>query len=217
MPLTPKLRFSRPFLNCDKISLASSIGGPIYIPKSTTGSTETFFLVNYEGWRIRNGINQGTPLTFPILLSLERFFGVTDGRRSPRCIPSATTFCYGPLTRLRALLSSPANIIPSSSFSRLAKVAIGGRAFPRAKLPCRRLSRKLSPDHSFAQHGRPADLQARPTTGPLWLDVLSLHKPRNTKTRTLTVRCSLPFGIGTFNEKSESWMISHTIPLSTIS
>jgi len=25
---------------------------------------------------------------------------------------------------------------------------------------------------------------------------------------------SLPFGIGTFNEKSESWMISHTIPLS---
>jgi len=27
-------------------------------------------------------------------------------------------------------------------------------------------------------------------------------------------RVSLPFGIGTFNEKSESWMISHTIPLS---
>ena len=25
---------------------------------------------------------------------------------------------------------------------------------------------------------------------------------------------SLPFGIGTFNEKSESWMISHTVPLS---
>jgi hypothetical protein len=36
------------------------VGGPIYIPKVYDGRNKTFFLVNYEGWRIRNGINQDT-------------------------------------------------------------------------------------------------------------------------------------------------------------
>ena len=36
------------------------LGGPIYIPKVYDGRNKTFFLVNYEGWRIRNGINQDT-------------------------------------------------------------------------------------------------------------------------------------------------------------
>ena len=30
------------------------LGGPIYIPKVYDGRNKTFFLVNYEGWRIRN-------------------------------------------------------------------------------------------------------------------------------------------------------------------
>ena len=36
------------------------LGGPIYIPKVYDGRNKTFFLVNYEGWRIRNGVNQDT-------------------------------------------------------------------------------------------------------------------------------------------------------------
>src|SRR5712691_4712775 len=36
------------------------LGGPIYIPKLYDGRNKTFFLVNYEGWRIRNGIDQNT-------------------------------------------------------------------------------------------------------------------------------------------------------------
>src|SRR5205807_613328 len=36
------------------------LGGPIYIPKVYDGRNKTFFMVNYEGWRIRNGINQNT-------------------------------------------------------------------------------------------------------------------------------------------------------------
>src|SRR5690349_15491226 len=34
------------------------LGGPIYIPKLYDGRNKTFFMVNYEGWRIRNGFDQ---------------------------------------------------------------------------------------------------------------------------------------------------------------
>src|SRR5438477_362020 len=34
------------------------LGGPIYIPKVYDGRNKTFFLVNYEGWRIGDGIHQ---------------------------------------------------------------------------------------------------------------------------------------------------------------
>ena len=33
------------------------VGGPVYIPKVYDGRNKTFWLVNYEGWRIRNGTN----------------------------------------------------------------------------------------------------------------------------------------------------------------
>ena len=33
------------------------VGGPIYIPKLYDGRNKSFFMVNYEGWRIRNGVS----------------------------------------------------------------------------------------------------------------------------------------------------------------
>src|SRR6266571_8929913 len=97
------------------------LGGPIYIPKVYDGRNKTFFLVNYEGWRIRNGINQDT-FNVPVPAQLGGDFSasgltpVTAG-----CVPSATTFCLpvDPTTGA----PFPGNIIPSSSFSRLAQVA----------------------------------------------------------------------------------------------
>ncbi len=148
------------------------LGGPIYIPKVYDGRNKTFFLVNYEGWRIRNGINQDTfnvpnPAWLAGDFSASGLTPVTAG-----CIPSATTFCM-PIDPTTGA-PFPGNMIPSSSFSRLAQVAIGAGLFPAPNCLVR-LSRKLSPDHRFAQHGRSADLQARPAIGPFRLDVLSLY------------------------------------------
>jgi carboxypeptidase family protein len=145
------------------------VGGPIYIPKVYDGRNKTFFLVNYEGWRIRNGINQDT-FNVPNPAWLGGDFSASG--LSPvvaaggTCTPSATQFCM-PIDPATGA-PFPGNIIPASSFSRLAKVAIGAGLFPAP-------SRKLSPDHYFAQYRQSADLQARPATGPLWLGVLSLH------------------------------------------
>jgi hypothetical protein len=36
-------------------------GGPVYIPKVYDGRNKTFWLVNYEGWRIHNGTNSERP------------------------------------------------------------------------------------------------------------------------------------------------------------
>ena len=44
------------------------LGGPVYIPKVYNGRNKTFFLANYEGWRIRNGTN-GYFTARPILSS----------------------------------------------------------------------------------------------------------------------------------------------------
>jgi hypothetical protein len=37
-------------------------GGPIYIPKLYDGRNKSFFMANYEGWRITNGALQGTEM-----------------------------------------------------------------------------------------------------------------------------------------------------------
>src|SRR5213075_674523 len=101
------------------------LGGPIYIPKVYDGRNKTFFLVNYEGWRIRQGFNQSTSLVpdptqlsgnFSASgLSLPTFAGGT-------CTPGPTSPCMpvDPTTGL----AFPGNVIPASSFSKIATQAL---------------------------------------------------------------------------------------------
>jgi len=44
-------------------------GGPIYIPKVYDGRNKSFFMANYEGWRITNGIQQITTMPNPAILT----------------------------------------------------------------------------------------------------------------------------------------------------
>src|SRR6266404_2169686 len=106
------------------------VGGPIYIPKLYDGRNKTFFLVNYEGWRIRNGINQDT-FNVPDPAQLGGDFSASG--LSPvvsaggTCTPGDTTFCMpiDPTTGAPFL----GNVIPTNRFSRLAQVAIGAGLF----------------------------------------------------------------------------------------
>src|SRR5207249_1055072 len=107
------------------------VGGPIYIPKVYDGRNKTFFLVNYEGWRIRNGINQDT-FNVPNPAWLGGDFSASG--LSPvvsaggTCTPSATVFCL-PIDPATGA-PFPGNIIPADRFSRLAKVFIGAGLIP---------------------------------------------------------------------------------------
>jgi hypothetical protein len=44
-------------------------GGPIYIPKLYDGRNKSFFMANYEGWRLTNGSRQQTEMPNPTLLA----------------------------------------------------------------------------------------------------------------------------------------------------
>ena len=157
MPWTPRRHFQSAIPELRQNQFGFVVGGPIYIPKLYDGRNKTFFMVNYEGWRIRNGINQGT-FNVPDPAELGGDFSASglDSGCGWRQFPSATTFCM-PIDPTTGA-PFPGNIIPDDQFSRLAKVASGRRTFPRAQLSQQRLSRKLSLDHHFAQHGRSADL-----------------------------------------------------------
>jgi outer membrane receptor protein involved in Fe transport len=186
------------------------VGGPIYIPKVYDGRNKSFFLVNYEGWRIRNGINQDTfnvpnPAWLGGDFSASGLTPVTAG-----CIPSATTFCM-PIDPTTGA-PFPGNIIPTSSFSRLANVAIGAGLFPAPNcltIDCHgnfRLATALP--NTVNQQTYKLDQQLGHFGSMFFRYTTAKYENQN-----INGSVSLPFGIGTFNEKSESWMISHTIPL----
>jgi outer membrane receptor protein involved in Fe transport len=186
------------------------LGGPIYIPKVYDGRNKTFFLVNYEGWRIRNGINQDTfnvpdPAQLGGNFSASGLTPVTAG-----CIPSATTFCM-PIDPTTGA-PFPGNVIPTGSFSRLAQVAIGARLFPAPNCfasDCHgnyRLTTALP--NTVDQQTYKLDQQLGRFGSVFFRYTTAQYENQN-----INGSVSLPFGIGTFNEKSESWMISHTIPL----
>jgi hypothetical protein len=44
-------------------------GGPIYIPKLYDGRNKSFFMANYEGWRLTNGSRQLTQMPNPAILT----------------------------------------------------------------------------------------------------------------------------------------------------
>src|SRR5437764_3296426 len=191
------------------------VGGPVYIPKVYDGRNKTFFLVNYEGWRIRNGFDQST-FTVPDPAQLNGDFS-TSGLQLPSqaggpCSPTGTSPCMpvDPLTGA----AFPGNIIPSTRFSILAQQALGLNGGLNA-IPAPNCIGCAGPGFNYRlavtlpqstdqetyrldqELGRLGKLFFRYTTA----------KYQNTN---INGSVTLPYGIGVFNEKSESWMVSHT-------
>ncbi len=188
------------------------VGGPIYIPKVYDGRNKTFFLVNYEGWRINNGFNGATfnvpdPAWLAGDFSASGLSPVTTSGAS--CTPSSTQFCLpvDPLTGL----PFPGNIIPTSRFSRLANVFESAKLIPTPNCTTcgvnnYRLQANLANtvnqytyklDQSFGRFG---SISGRYTTGTY-------------TNQSINGSVSIPFGIGSFNEKTESWALSHTVSI----
>ncbi|HZR65694.1 MAG TPA: TonB-dependent receptor [Terriglobales bacterium] len=182
------------------------LGGPIYIPKVYDGRNKTFFLVNYEGWRIRNGIDQNTfnapdPAWLNGDFSTSGLTPVTGG-----CVPSATQFCLPIDPETGAPF--PGNQIPASRFSRLAQVEIAAKLFPAPNcVGCQRGNYRLTttlPNTTDQQTYR-LDQELGKFGKIFFRYTTATYSNEN-----INGSVSLPFGVGVFNEKSESWMISHT-------
>ena len=191
------------------------VGGPIYIPKVYDGRNKSFFMVNYEGWRIRNGVTGFFNVPDPVQLGGD-FSGsglspVTSAGGT--CTPGAAVFCM-PIDPETGL-PFPGNIIPADRFSRLAQVEIGAGLFPAPNCfasNCNgnyRLATSSLPQsvnqatYKLDQHlGRLGSLFFRYTSSTY-------------KNNSISASPSVPFGESVFDGKSESWEVSHTIPLSS--
>ena len=194
------------------------VGGPIYIPKVYDGRNKTFFLANYEGWRIGNGLNQNTFNT-PAPAQLTGNFsasGLTPYTGKPGgCVPSATQFCLPIDPNLpRDASGNPqpfsGNMIPSTRFSRLATVGLAAKLFPAPNcLSCPNnylLATNLT--NTINQETYKLDQQLR-RFGSIFFRYTTQKYDNQNINGSITV----PFGVGVFSEKSESWMFSHTLSL----
>ncbi len=188
------------------------VGGPVYIPKVYDGRNKTFFLVNYEGWRIRNGFDQST-FTVPDPAQLNGDFSgsglALPTQAGGTCTPTATSPCM-PIDPLTGA-GFPGNKIPSTQFSILAQQALALNVIPAPNcIGCGgpggfnyRLAVTLPQSTNQETYrldqelGRLGKVFFRYTTA----------KYNNTN---INGSVTVPYGIGVFNEKSESWMISHT-------
>jgi hypothetical protein len=183
------------------------VGGPIYIPKVYDGRNKTFFLVNYEGWRIRNGINQATfnvpdPAQLTGDFSASGLTPVTAG-----CVPGPTQACLPIDPNTGAPF--PGNMIPSTSFSKLANVSLAAHLFPAPNCAgCGQFNYRLTTTlpNTTNQQTYKLDQQLGHFGSVFFRYTTATYSNQN-----INGSITVPFGVGVFNEKSESWMISHTI------
>jgi hypothetical protein len=187
------------------------VGGPIYIPKVYDGRNKTFFMINYEGWRIRNGFDQST-FTVPDVAQLNGDFSASGlalpTQAGGSCIPTPSTACMPIDPQTGAPFTG--NQISSSQFSVLAQQSLGLNMFPAPNCvgcggPGFNYRLALTMPQTTNQQTYRLD-QELGRLGKLFFRYTTATYNNQNVNGSITS----PYGIGVFNEKAESWMVSHT-------
>ncbi len=187
------------------------VGGPVYIPKVYDGRNKTFWLVNYEGWRIKNGTNL--------------FFSAPDAAELQGNFSGETFPAYGTAACSTALSNNlpcmpvdpttgapfPSNTIPSSSFSRLATTELAAGLFPAPNcIGCLEGNYRLNTTlpNTVDQQTYKVD----ENLGRLG-SIFFRYTRANYSNDGINGSVSVPAGVSIFSEKSTSWQVSHTVTL----
>lgn len=185
--------------------------GPVYMPRVFDGRNTTFWMVDYEGWRINNGTNLFS--TVPSVADLQGNF---SGDNLPAY---GTPGCTAALAQdLPCLPVNPAtgtafanNTIPESSFSRLAKVSIAAGILPAPNcVGCPQGNYRLTTNLANTVNQQTYRLDENLGR---WGSVFFRYTLANYSNQGLSGSISIPSGVSIFLEKSASWEVSHTIPL----
>src|SRR6266571_229274 len=188
------------------------LGGPIYIPKVYDGRNKTFFMVNYEGWRIRNGFDQSN-FTVPDAAQLSGNFSASGlalpTQAGGSCTPVAGTTPCMPIDPLTGA-AFPGNQIPSTRFSILAQQALGLNVFPAPNcVGCGGAGFNYRLAVTLPQTTNQQTYRLDQELGRLG-KMFFRYTTATYNNTNINGSISAPLGIGVFNEKAESWMISHT-------
>lgn len=163
--------------------------GPVWIPKLYDGRNKTFFMANYEGTRIRSGIDQFYTVPSPTMLSGHFSTPILD-----------------PLTGA----NFPNNTIPQNRFSRLANLAVQ-KFYPAPNISAPqgnyRLTTSLPNDVDQQTYRLDQNLGKFGT-------IFARGTKSNFDVNTLTQLAINPLvGQNFFVEDTTNWAVSHTITL----
>jgi hypothetical protein len=185
------------------------LGGPIWIPKLYDGRNKSFFLANYEGWRIVNGSNAYANV--PDKNELGGNFSA-ENLPTPGTAACATALASSnPCLPVDPLTGAafPGNIIPTGRFSRLAQVTEAGGLFPTPN--------STSPLGNFLlREGLPNTTDQQTYRGDQQFGKFGsaffrwTHATYNNESIS---NSSFPAGNNLFTEESTSWVLNHTITL----
>lgn len=160
-------------------------GGPVYVPKIYNGKNKTFWLVNFEAEKIRQGTD---------------FFGNVP---TPDMLAGKfTTTIIDPLTGL----PFPNNTIPSTRFARLSKVALDNHFWPAPNIDL--------PQGNFrGAIGLPLDTHQETFRMDQYLGKFGTVFARGTLTDYSNTASGSLTTLGNyfFVEQSTNWQVTHTV------
>ncbi len=189
--------------------------GPVFIPKLYDGRNKTFWMANYEGWRIINGIVEKASVPNPAVLGGDFSAEQLPVYGTPACATNQTSgqncLPIDPVTGQ----PFPGNKIPTSRItSRLAIAAIGAGFWPA---PNAGGANAAPGTVNFVKSvGLPLTTNQQTyrldqTLGKLG-QIFGRYTYSTYQNSTLN-SASLLYGLETQYEKQKNWAISHTISI----
>jgi len=210
------------------------LGGPAYIPHVYDGRNKTFWMANYEGWRIVNGNILSGIVPTPAELQGDfsglglPAFDLTAGSPCRTALanvpnPSVPLPCMPGDPQTGAAFAG--GIVPTARFSRLAQVEIAAHAFPLPSAQCNPGSPSNpcgagTPNNFQQQVGYPETTNQQTYRIDQELGRAGKLFFRITKSDFFNKAPQAPyidptFSLNTFSEQSNSWTVSHTISIGT--
>jgi hypothetical protein len=188
------------------------VGGPVYFGKLYDGRNKTFFLANYEGWRIRNGFSTGGITPDPSQLTGDFSTSNLPAYGSTAC--TAALALNNPCMPVDPTtgLPFPGNKIPSTRLSRLAQVTAGSY-FPAPNAnPASNGGNNLLLNGAFPLTSNQQTYRLDQNLGR-WGSIFGRGTYASYSNTSFNGSLSQPQGDLGFVETSKSWMVSHTVPL----
>jgi hypothetical protein len=214
---------SKPALHQNQFGFV--VGGPVYIPKLYDGRNKTFWLANYEGWRIVNGyvVNGIVPTPAELAGNFSSTglpaFDLTPGSPCQLALtspsPTGGLPCMPGNPQTGTAFTGP---IPTSSFSRLASVAIAANVFPAPTPAC--VANANACGGGINNYQIQANLPNNTNQQTYRLDQelgragkIFFRYTKSSFSNENPQNLSPTFSLNTFTQDSTSWTISHTIEL----
>jgi outer membrane receptor protein involved in Fe transport len=183
------------------------LGGPVFIPKLYDGRNKTFFLANYEGWRIILGTSASNVFVPTPTQLLGNFGGFgLPAYGTAACTAVITVGACQPIDPNTGQ-PFPNNTIPTSRFSKIANVTLAAKLIPAPN----RGANGFFPTTSLPNSTNQQTYRVDQTLGKFG-NVFGRYTKASYITNQLGTT-SIPFGLTLFTENSSSWEISHTISL----